>query len=665
MKEINALLKQTLSPARAMDHVRHITLHHRIQASPGYRDAAEYCQRALQAAGLDSHILSYPADGEHCYLQEHIWREWGCKGARLDLCAPHAETLCDFAADPMCIAQRSAAADFRDKPLEIVCLPFGVTRENCPDIDLANKLVLADVLLRDGLRWIFEEKKAAGVITDRVQHDEGVRSRQELYDCRMYHSFPFSDVNEREVGGFAFVLTPRQGDKLRRLCADMAAEHEKDPAKPARPTAKGFIETEFYSGALENVLCTIPGETDECIMLTAHLCHPQACANDNASGCAAAMELMRALGELIASGRLPRPRRTIRMLLVPEMAGTNAYLHTLGEGRKKLIAGVNLDMVGARQDGTAGPVIAFRTPEASASLVNDLTSLAVEAAEDDYPAVFSGTERVGAHLYAVRRFSGGSDHQIFSDPLIGVPCVSFTQWPDLFYHTSGDTVERIDPVLVATTARVAGCIVWSLANMAEADLDPLLSRACENYVAALRREAGLWKQNHESARALSRRLALTEEAAARALDGLHRLFPGELSAPVQAMLADERAKLSALREQALRRALALAGMRRDDEPSVKPVSTLPRLTRTFAGDADKDRINQLFEESGSPALVEQHKKYKELESYIDYWTCGLFNAEEIAERAVWECGSGDRDFVGQYLRLLNRAGLVKPADKAQ
>ena len=51
MKEINDLLKQVLSPQRAMEYVRHITLHHRIQASPGYREAAEYCQGAMQEIG--------------------------------------------------------------------------------------------------------------------------------------------------------------------------------------------------------------------------------------------------------------------------------------------------------------------------------------------------------------------------------------------------------------------------------------------------------------------------------------------------------------------------------------------------------------------------------------------------------------------------------------
>ena len=369
--------------------------------------------------------------------------------------------------------------------------------------------------------------------------------------------------------------------------------------------------------------------------------------------------------KLIAAGRLPKPRRTIRMLLVPEMLGSNAYLHTLGEGgRKKLIAGVNLDMVGARQGATAGPVIIFRTPEASASLVNDLACLALDEASSDHPAVFSDTEKVGMHHYAVRRFGSGSDHQIFSDPLIGVPCVSFTQWPDLFYHTSGDTVERIDPTLVTKTALIAGDIIWTLANMRESDLDPLLARACESYVAALRRETDLWRAKNEPARALELRLNLTEEAAARALGDLRRLFPGELSATAQALLADERVKLEALKEQALRRALALAGLHRDEAVS-KAASDLPKLVRTFLGDPDAARIDKLFEESGSEELIRQHKENHTLESYVNCWTCGLFNFEEIADRALWECGSGDREYIGQYLRILNRAGLVKPVSNAK
>ena len=130
------------------------------------------------------------------------------------------------------------------------------------------------------------------------------------------------------------------------------------------------------------------------------------------------------------------------------------------------------------------------------------------------------------------------------------------------------------------------------------------------------------------------------------------------------MLADERAKLEFLREQALRRALAVCGLKRETAAPVAPANN-PKLTRTFAGNADAKTINKLFEESGVPELIEQHKKNNELEFCVDYWTCGKFDAEEIAERAVWETGSGDREYVGRYLRLLNRAGLVKPVETAK
>lgn len=665
MKEIVQALRGVVSPDRAMEHVRRITLNHRIQSSPGYRAAAEYCRSALEAAGLESRILSYCADGEQKYLEDTIMREWSCTDARLTLCVPHEEVLCDFTAAPLCISQRSCAADFREEGLDIVSLPLGSTRESCRDVDLHGKLVLMDIFTRDGARWLFEEKGAAGLLTDRVQEDAGLRGRPELYDCLCYHSFPFDTTNEREVGGWAFAITPRQGDRLRKLCADMKAAYEKDPSLPPCPRAKGYIDAAFYDGSIENVLCTIPGKSDEAVLLVAHLCHPQPCANDNASGCAGAMEAMRALGSLISSGRLPQPQRTIRMLLVPEMTGTNAYLAGLGEeGRKKVIAGVNLDMIGAKQDGTSGPVVAFRTPQAGASLVNELAAMAIDAANCDHSALGHPSEFVGMHNFAIRAFSTGSDHQILSDPLIDIPCVSFTQWPDLFYHTSGDTVERIDPTLIAKVAAIAGGMLWQLANMDEREADLLLARAGEDYAASLRREVELWQQKGENAQQLVNRLAFAEESAAWALQNLQKLYPGALSAEMESVLRDERAKLEALKEQTLRRALALHGMTRPQPASAPIQGARPKLIRTFAGDADGAKIKALIAAEGSDSLMAQHEKNRSLESCILYWTCGRYDFEEIAERAVWENGGGDKEYVGQFLRILNRGGLVKAIPNA-
>ena len=90
--------------------------------------------------------------------------------------------------------------------------------------------------------------------------------------------------------------------------------------------AHGYIKAELYEGFLDNAVATIPGETDEEVIVIAHICHPEPSANDNASGCGAAMEAARAIKKLIDDGVLTKPKRTIRFTLVPEMAGSYSYL---------------------------------------------------------------------------------------------------------------------------------------------------------------------------------------------------------------------------------------------------------------------------------------------------------------------------------------------------
>ena len=62
------------------------------------------------------------------------------------------------------------------------------------------------------------------------------------------------------------------------------------------------------------------------------------------------METARTLSNLIATGRLQRPKRSIRFLWVPEMTGSYAFLATHEEELKNTVAAINLDMVGENQD---------------------------------------------------------------------------------------------------------------------------------------------------------------------------------------------------------------------------------------------------------------------------------------------------------------------------
>ena len=51
-------------------------------------------------------------------------------------------------------------------------------------------------------------------------------------------------------------------------------------------------------------------------------------AEDNATGVAATVEALATLKRLIAAGKLPRPKRTIRILSMGEMYGSMHYVRT-------------------------------------------------------------------------------------------------------------------------------------------------------------------------------------------------------------------------------------------------------------------------------------------------------------------------------------------------
>jgi Zn-dependent M28 family amino/carboxypeptidase len=69
-----------------------------------------------------------------------------------------------------------------------------------------------------------------------------------------------------------------------------------------------------------NVTAILPGPTrDEEVMVVGHTSEQGA--HDNATGVAAMTEALNTLSQLITLGKLQRPARTIRILLMPEMYG--------------------------------------------------------------------------------------------------------------------------------------------------------------------------------------------------------------------------------------------------------------------------------------------------------------------------------------------------------
>ena len=99
-----------------------------------------------------------------------------------------------------------------------------------------------------------------------------------------------------------------------------------------------LIDARFEPGALKVGDCTLPGDSDEMIVLVAHLCHP-AMVNDDLTGVAVMVELARKL----STGKR---RYTYKFLFVPETIGSVAYLSRNEALIPRMKYGIFLEMLG-------------------------------------------------------------------------------------------------------------------------------------------------------------------------------------------------------------------------------------------------------------------------------------------------------------------------------
>jgi hypothetical protein len=121
---------------------------------------------------------------------------------------------------------------------------------------------------------------------------------------------------------------------------------------------------------------------------------------------------------------------------------------------EKCMAVVNADMVGANPDKAGSVFTVYRTPYSLPTTFNNVAQYWVETeSKRKRNREQGGTMSplsVGYEVYAP-----GSDHFMFTDSTVGIPAVMLGQYPDRFYHTSTDTIDKIDPIQMALATRVA------------------------------------------------------------------------------------------------------------------------------------------------------------------------------------------------------------------
>ncbi len=215
------------------------------------------------------------------------------------------------------------------------------------------------------------------------------------------------------------------------------------------------------------------------ILFTAHICHPKPGANDNASGSATLIELARILNGLYDDSF----RFGFAFLWIPEYYGTQAFIEKYAN-IDEYYAVVNLDMVAGSEDRAGSTIMLVREPLSRFSIVSGLLEYYIEAL-NRRGSSFSGSA-LPMFKFKSYAYEMGSDHDVFN--FFGVPSSMPITWPDCFYHSSEDTIEKLSKETLEVIGKAVLATALALAKGSREELERFARGYAMKYLGELSRD---------------------------------------------------------------------------------------------------------------------------------------------------------------------------------
>ena len=500
-----------------LETVRELARFHRVQGSPGFEAAAEHLRAKAEAAGLsDARVERFPADGTTRYAHFRSYLGWEAREGLLEQLAPDRRVITRYPELPVALADYSQDADVT---ADLVDVGRGVAASDYEGKDVSGRILIASGPLPAVHRQVLQ-RGARGFVSD-YPNQTTPWSGDDRDLVRWGHLSPYETKNT-----FAFMVSRRQADALRATLRSGATVR-----------VRALVRARMRPATYDLVSASIPGADPAAgdVLLTAHLCHQSAGANDNASGSAAIFEVARALAAAVADGTLPAPRRTIRFLWAPEIAGTQAWMVRHPEIAGRLVGAVHMDMVGGTLAATRGTLHVSRSAE---SLPHAVNAIARAWLEEVQRASARHAERGGdpfrgfvwppgareALLADLRGLELGSDHQVLQAAPFRVPTVYFHDYPDVTIHTNKDQPENLDATKLGRVAYMGAGIAYTLAALPDAEARILAAAVRadgQERLARAQLRAALAEDPHDAAALLNEARALGREA----VQSVARLWP--------------------------------------------------------------------------------------------------------------------------------------------
>ena len=624
---------------RAMAYMRQVWETDRWFTFPKFQETAQILKSTLEKIGLqDVELLGAPADG---VTQVGYWTmplAWDVKSARLEIVEPvvseELRVLADYGRVPASLGMWSGPTP-----------PEGLVAE----VIEGNQAIYAQdwrgkmVLMRENpanMKWLLAQKGAAGAINAFTENPDLKDDRQWI-NAWGDRGWGFTKGNKPLL---CFSITPRQHDQLRKLLAG---------GKSVRVEA--VVDSRYYPGVYPYVTGRLRGTGTEEVLVLGHTSEQGA--HDNATGVAAMLEALGALRQAISSGKLPQPRRSIRILAMGEMYGSMHYIATNQERMSRTVAALCIDTPAGPYE-QAGTEYTFHlNPHPAASFA------------DAFILKVAGSYYKGKRPFHSKEYTTGTDTYL-SDPMIGIPTV----WPYSgtgvhSHHNSADKPETVDPRSLRDLTILTAAYLYYLAAAGETDAAWLaelaLTRGQQQVVMSIdstldavpsadsRRLGDLLREGRA-------RIEYSRDRAQQSIRSVSRLLsasqPTWLTKLEDTLSQSARLQMQRLESAIQRRAqelgveqIQLAPEPRD--PKLNEASDLVVRRKRF-GTLPLDEIAP-DQREGQPNGAWADTPVKAL-----YWCDGHRSLAEVIRLTRLEVGSTNFDFV-KYFRFLEKKGYVE------
>ena len=628
VSKLLTMLQQETNSDQVMDDVRTIWETDRWFTFPKFEETAKSVAAIMRRSGLDDvEIGNGPADG---VTQSGFWTmplAWDIQVGTLEIVDPQVPAemrlLADFQRVPCSIGMWSGPTPAGGITTEIVFAPG-----NWKNLDLKGKLVLGPPL---GAKRALAKAGALGLISERTEN-------RALLDERGWVN-SFGDNGWSFTKGSAplvcFSITPRQSDLLHELL-------NRGPVN-----VRANVDSRYYAGVYPYVTGVIRG-TDganaEEVLSLGHLFEQGA--NDNATGVSSIIGAAATLSRLITEGKLPRPKRTIRVLGMSECYGMLHYLEQTKDRMKRTVAAMCIDAPAGQQTLAGTEYTWVLNPQSASSYVD---SFILRVAAEYFPSV--------GRPWAWSEHRSGTDNYL-GDPTIGIPTVLPRGGYGVHsHHNSNDTPALVDPKSLHNLTVMNATYAYFIASAGPAEKRWLAEVALTNGYDRVAAATETILDQIPTAQAADRLAELLHQglekidySTARAAQSVHSArAQGEWTSGLTAFSDQQKKRVEAAVEE---RATALGlGRIQPAAPKLNAEATTIVVQRKRMGTITLDDLPQ-DEREGYPAA-----SFWSVPVAALYWCDGKRNLAEVIRLTELEMGPQKFDFVG-YFKFLRKHGYV-------